>query len=194
MTKFSLAAPHQACLYSLPTAVFAQPQCMQVGQRMFPARAGRRLQPDPQQLFGLLFGDELHPRGAPRECLRLPLPLRCALRAWVFVWVQQYAARVAAQSASCKLRRCLPLKACCPHPLTAAPSCLSVQGLLTMNGTRSAGVTADLGQTIWSNLTLQGLKDQQAQAIVLIGDLAYAVSPCACRAWLQCRRHAAGCS
>ena len=37
-------------------------------------------------------------------------------------------------------------------------------------------MTADLGQTIWSNLTIQGLIQQDAQAIMLIGDLAYAVS------------------
>ena len=46
-----------------------------------------------------------------------------------------------------------------------------------------AGVTADLGQTVWSNLTIQGLIQQDAQAIMLIGDLAYAVrqvSLCRC--------------
>ncbi len=37
-------------------------------------------------------------------------------------------------------------------------------------------MTADLGQTVWSNLTIQGLIQQDAQAIMLIGDLAYAVS------------------
>ena len=37
-------------------------------------------------------------------------------------------------------------------------------------------MTADLGQSVWSNLTIQGLIQQDAQAIMLIGDLAYAVS------------------
>ena len=63
----------------------------------------------------------------------------------------------------------------------AVPALSPSQRLAVPGGTPSkppgrAGVTADLGQTVWSNLTIQGLIQQNAQAIMLIGDLAYAVS------------------